>query len=286
MRIAVVTGASSGLGREYVLRIARTEKGIDEIWAVARRADRLEALAAECPVPVRPVPLDLTKDDAPDALASAIREAGAQVGILINAAGFAKIGDTREIGRGMTDRMIRLNVQAAVDVTLACLPFMKKGDRILEICSTAGFQPFQYLNVYAASKAFLYRFSRALRTELLKDGIRVTAVCPYWIKDTEFIAGAEKREGTAPAVSGEREGSAPAERGTAFTDPAAQGKATEIRHYPLSSKAASVAAVSLWMSRMNLPVSTPGIMCSIHRVVAKIVPHELMMGMWALLRRI
>ena len=77
-------------------------------------------------------------------------------------------------------------------MTQISLPFMKRGARILQICSTAAFQPFQYLSVYAATKAFLYRYSRALRVELYGTGIRVTAVCPYWIKDTEFIGRAKK----------------------------------------------------------------------------------------------
>ena len=134
---------------------------------------------------------------------------------------------------------------------------MREGARIMEVCSTAGFQPFQYLNVYAASKAFLYRFSRALRVELFSRKIKVTAVCPYWIRDTEFISVAEK-----------------------------EGIQNKIRHYPLSSKVHSVAVHSLMDSRLGLPVSTPGIVCTIHRVVAKVIPSELMMGIWAVLRRL
>jgi short-subunit dehydrogenase len=111
--------------------------------------------------------------------------------------------------------------------------------------------------VYAASKAFLYRFSRALRVELFSRKIKVTAVCPYWIRDTEFISVAEK-----------------------------EGIQSKIRHYPLSSKVHSVAVHSLMDSRLGLPVSTPGIVCTIHRVVAKVIPSELMMGIWAVLRRL
>ena len=120
----------------------------------------------------------------------------------------------------------------------------------MEICSTSGFQPFQYLNVYAASKAFLYRFSRK---------IKVTAVCPYWIRDTEFIPVAEN-------------------------DHTANKK--KIRHYPLSSGVHSVAVHSLMDSRLGLAVSTPGIVCTAHRIAAKVIPAELMMGIWAILRRV
>ena len=237
-KIAIITGASSGLGEEYIRQI-QTEP-IDEIWAIARRKERLDEIAERSKhregaerskhregaerserredaerserredagrseyregeegfpgVPVRAVPMDLTRQESMEELERMLREEQPQVTLLINAAGFGKIGSYDEIPRTEIDRMIDLNCRAAVDVTLITIPFMQKGSRILEICSTAAFQPFQYLNVYAASKSFLYRFSRALRLELRDRGISVTAVCPYWIKDTEFIPGAKKSE--------------------------------------------------------------------------------------------
>ena len=258
MRIAVITGASSGLGRQYIKEINNQEKGIDEIWALARRKDRLLELQKVSAIPVRPYPIDLTDKTALSGFADELKTSGAEVVLLINAAGFGKIGNYASVSMEESDRMIELNCRAAVDMTYLCLPYMKKGGRIMQICSTAGFQPFQYLNVYAASKAFLYRFSRALRVELFSRGIKVTAVCPYWIKDTEFIPVAK--------------------------DTAGEGKA--IRHFPLASRVWSVAKVSLHDSRIGLPVSTPGIMCTLHRIAAKFVPSEAMMGIWALLRRV
>lgn len=258
MRIAVITGASSGLGRQFAAQIAKKEKNIDEIWVIARREERLLALRGLCALPVRPLALDLTLPSSIDAIEKMYQEENPEIGILINAAGFGKIGNYQNVGRKDCDRMIDLNCRAAVDLTAVSLPFMKKGDRILEICSTAAFQPFQFLNVYAASKAFLYRYSRALRVELFPAGIHVTAVCPYWIKDTDFISVAEETE----------------------TDK------RRIRHYPLATHAAPVAAVALHDSRIGLPVSVPGFMCIVHRIAAKFIPHELMMGLWALFRRI
>lgn len=258
MRIAVITGASSGLGRQYIKEINKQEKDFDEIWALARRKDRLEELQNLSEIPVRPFPLDLTDKAAIRSFADALAASGHDVGLLINAAGFGKIGSYEAVSQEESDRMIELNCRAAVDMTYVCLPYMKAGARIMQICSTAGFQPFQCLNVYAASKAFLYRFSRALRVELFSRKIKVTAVCPYWIKDTEFIPVAK--------------------------DTAGEGKA--IRHFPLASRVWSVAAVSLHDSRLGLPVSTPGIMCTLHRIAAKFIPSEAMMGMWALLRRV
>ena len=258
MRIAVVTGASSGLGREYITEINRQERDVDEIWAIARRRERLEELQASSRIPIRALPLDLTEKTSIAAFQKQLEEMRPVVALLINSAGFGKIGDYQAVGMEESDRMIELNCRAAVDMTYACLPYMERGSRIMEICSTAGFQPFQHLNVYAATKAFLYRFSRALRVELFGRRIRVTAVCPYWIRDTEFIATAKMTSGNGSSV----------------------------RHFPLWSKVSSVAAMSLRDSRLGLAVSTPGIMCTAHRIAAKFIPSELMMGIWALLRRI
>lgn len=259
MKIAVITGASSGLGKEYVKELGRKDAGIDEIWAIARRKDRLAELGGLSRIPVRALSFDLTQKSSIDALAERLAEEKPDIRILINAAGFGKIGSSVSIGREETDRMIDLNCRAAVDMTYICIPYMSEGSRIMEICSTSGFQPFQYLNVYAASKAFLYRFSRALRVELFSRKIKVTAVCPYWIRDTEFIPAAENSGG---------------------------GQEKMIRHYPLSSSVHSVAVHSLMDSKLGLAVSTPGIVCTVHRIAAKVIPAELMMGIWAVLRRV
>ena len=255
MRIALITGASSGLGREFVLQLCR--ESLDEIWAVARRKDRLLELSRLASIPVRPLSLDLTSPESMDELEQLLAKEKPQIHIFINAAGFGKIGNYREVTRQDADRMIDLNCRAAVDVTLLALPYMHRGDRILEICSTSAFQPFPYLNVYSSSKAFLYRFSRALRIELMSRRIKVTAVCPYWIKNTEFIPKAKETAGS-----------------------------NAIRHFPLASKKETVVRLALSDSRLGLPVSTPGPVSFFHRIAAKFIPSEIMMGIWALLRRI
>lgn len=262
MKTAVVTGASSGLGWEYARQIAMSEKDIEEIWAVARRKERLEELRGSIgfinqKIRVCVLALDLTREDDLDRLEEKIRKENPDIRLLINAAGFGKAGNYIEIGRKESAEMIDLNCRAAVEMTQMCLPYMNEGSRILQICSTAAFQPFPYLNVYAASKAFLYRYSRALRIELLGRGIRVTAVCPYWIKDTEFISVAKETD-----------------------------RKKAIRHFPLASTRHSVVRHSLFDSRIGLPVSTPGPVCMVHRIAAKFIPSELMMGIWALIRRI
>lgn len=253
--IAIITGASSGLGEEFIKQLQGEE--LDEIWAVARREERLNEIAGRSEIHVRPIPIDLTKEESIADLEKMLSHERPHVSLLINAAGFGKIGSYDKIDRAETDRMIDLNCRAAVDVTLITIPFMKEKDRILEICSTSAFQPFQHLNVYAASKAFLYRFSRALRIELRPKKINVTAVCPYWIKDTEFIPTAqETRDSKA------------------------------IRGFPFSSRKQSVARLALNDSRLGLPVSTPGIMCTLHRIAAKFIPSFIMCWIWEGIRRL
>ena len=255
MKIAVITGASSGLGREFVRQLSLLDKQLDEIWVIARRRDRLEALRTHCRVALRVLPLDLTAPGAVDTLEAELKAADPAVSILINAAGFGRMGDWQAVSRRQSAAMIQLNCQAAVEVTQVCLPFMHHGSRILEICSTSAFQPLPYLNVYAASKAFLYRYSRALGWELRPRGITVTAVCPYWIRDTEFI-------------------------------PAAVQSGQAVRHFPLASTARRVAFQALYDSRHGKAVSTSGPVCTIHRLAGKCLPSDALMGLWEGLRRL
>lgn len=280
-KTAIITGASSGLGEEFIKQINSNKKernNIDEIWAVARRKERLDALKEISAIPVRPVSMDLTEEENIQRLEDMLTEEKPDLRLLINAAGFGKIGRYDEIPRRQADRMIDLNCRAAVDVTQICLPYMGRGARIMEICSTAGFQPFPYLSVYAASKAFLYRYSRALRQELFGRGIKVTAVCPYWVKDTEFIPVARdtdndgKNEKT-DAVQG---------TGKAAAGPAAGSR--HIKGFPLASRKKNVVRWALHDSRLGLPVSTPGPVCLVHRIAAKFIPSEAMMGIWQAIR--
>jgi len=207
MRIAIITGASSGLGREYALRADR-EHAYSEIWVIARRTDRLEELADECETPVRPISLDLSKPQSTRILSKllgGVEEPVFEVGLLVNAAGFGKFGTYRDITQDETDAMIDLNCRALADITQAVLPYMDRGARIMQIASCAAFQPLPGLNLYAATKAFVLSYTRALRFELRGRDIRATAVCPYWIK-TEFVKvarHAERHDSEAPVASAE-----------------------------------------------------------------------------------
>lgn len=253
--IALITGASSGLGREFARLLAR--EAVDELWLVARRGERLRELSAELAVPCRIFVLDLTQEASLEELSAALSAEPPVVRYLVNAAGFGRIGMAADIGAATTGRMIALNCRAAAELTERALPYMERGSRVLEIASCAAFQPIPYLAAYAATKAFLLRYSRALAAEVAARGITVTAICPYWIRDTEFIHEAKKTD----------------RRGL-------------FRGFPLATDQKTVARRSLWAAEHGFTVFTPDLVSTLHRVVTSILPHRLMIALSNLWRHL
>ena len=191
MRIAVVTGASSGMGREFVLQLSRTEK-LDEIWVIARRLERLEALQKEVEnVKIRPISLDLTENTSLESYKALLEAECPDVAILVNASGYGRFGSFEDVPLDVHTNMIDLNVKAYVAMTHVTLPFMRAGGEIYQLDSLSSFQPLPYIGVYGATKSFVLSFSRAINVELKKRGIRVLAVCPGWVQ-TEFFDRAAK----------------------------------------------------------------------------------------------
>lgn len=194
MKIAVVTGASSGMGREFVRQISSFYRSLDEIWVIARRRERLEELRGESRVPLRIFEGNLIKKQVYRELSCALEEEQPDIRMLVNAAGFGKSGSVEKIAseelRAQTD-MVDLNCRALTRMTLFCLPYMSRGSRIVNLASAAAFCPQPGFAVYAATKSYVLSFSRALGAELRRRGIYVTAVCPGPV-DTEFfnISGA------------------------------------------------------------------------------------------------
>jgi len=185
MRIAIITGASSGMGREFVKQIDAAES-FDEIWVIARRKERLEELAKECKNKIRPVPLDLMNSASFDEYEALLKAEEPDVAVLVNGSGCGRFGAFTDIDLKTQLDMIDLNDKALVAITYLTLPYMKEGGRIYQIDSLSSFQPVPYIGVYGATKAFVLSFSRALNVELKKRGIKVMAICPGWVR-TEFF---------------------------------------------------------------------------------------------------
>ena len=193
MNIAIVTGASSGMGKEFVLQLPGAV-AVDEIWAIARRGGELEKLRGVSAVPVRPIVLDLCREESFATYAALLEAQKPNVRLLVNAAGFGKFGTYSRIDTEDECRMIDLNCKALLMMTRLTVPYMAPGSHILELDSLSAFQPVPYITTYAATKAFVLSYSRAMNRELRDRGIRVMAMNPGWVK-TEFFDHAFQTNG-------------------------------------------------------------------------------------------
>lgn len=245
-RLAIITGASSGLGMAYAKAIDQAPEKfeVDEIWLVARRKDRLEDLASLLHLPVQIIPLDLTRSESIEVLKNKLLKGEVDsVSLLLNCAGFGAFGSSEKVGYQKEGRMIDLNDRAAAQLTNIVIPYLHPGARIGEVCSVAGLQPIPFFNAYAASKAFLYSYSRALRVELLRKKVSVTAICPYWVRDTGFI-------------------------GTAMDEKA--------HHLLFTSTTKQVVSRSLSSVYRRHAMSTPGFIPTLDRIFCGLIPDNLL----------
>ena len=192
---AVITGASSGMGREFVKQVSKKEK-FDEIWVIARRKEALESLKKEVKAKIRPITLDLQNPESFETYKKLLAEEKPEVALLANIAGYGKFGKYDEISLDDCLGMIDLNCKALVAMSQLTIPYMKRGSKILQLDSLSAFQPVPYLNVYGSSKSFVLSYSRALNRELKTKGIRVMSVNPGWVK-TEFFDHATKSSNDA-----------------------------------------------------------------------------------------
>ena len=198
----LVTGASSGIGADIARELAQRGHGVT---LVARRADRLEELAdelrAEHGIRAEALSCDLTEAGTRDALLARIGELGLTVEVLVNNAGFGSAGAFTELDGESEVRMVRTNVEAVVALSSAVAPGMVERGRgaILNVASSAAFQPIPRQATYAATKAFVLSFSEALNAELGEHGITVTALCPGPVR-TEFVevAGLDEAADSSP----------------------------------------------------------------------------------------
>lgn len=194
--VALITGASSGLGMEYAKLFAAHQK---DLVLVARRKDRLDSLAKEISaargVKVEVIAADLADPTTPGRIAEEVKRRGLEIEYLVNNAGFGTTGPFAESEPAKELEMVQVNIAALVELTRAFLPPMiRRGHgRVLNIGSTAGFQPGPFMAVYYASKAFVNSFTEALSYELKGTGVTATVSCPG-ATATEFgaVAGNDK----------------------------------------------------------------------------------------------
>jgi len=189
MKIAVITGASAGIGREFVYAIDKKFE-LDEIWVIARREERLQEVAEKCRNKVRPLVLDLLDTASIAAYQELLKKEQPQVQVLVNAAGFGVFGAFDKVDLEKQLLSVRLNSEVLTALCHVTIPFMKAGDHIINVGSNSAWQPVPLMAIYGASKSFVLNFSRALNREMRPRGISVMCVCPGWVR-TEFQAKAK-----------------------------------------------------------------------------------------------
>lgn len=183
-RIAIITGASGGLGKEFIKLMLG--EAVDEIWAIARNHEKLIALKNEMGDKIIPISKDLSMLNEVTSIGLILEKERPDIAYLINNAGIARMGSDQEFDAEEISATISINCTALAILCNICIPYMQQGSRILNISSASSFQPLPYLNLYASTKAFERSYSRALNAELKGTGITATAVCPSWV-DTDLL---------------------------------------------------------------------------------------------------
>jgi short-subunit dehydrogenase len=254
-RIAIITGASSGMGRRFAETCYEFGQ-LDEIWAVARRAGRLEELSRTAPFPLRAFPMDLTDPASLAEIGRLLEEEKPDIRLLVNASGFGKFEATADTPLEENLNMVDLNCKALMALCQMSLPYMREGARIINLASVAAFQPIPYINVYGASKAFVLSYSRALNREVRSRGIRVMAACPFWTR-TEFFDRAVDKN-----------------------------KEPVVKKYAAMYDPKDIVARAWRDVRRGKDVSMYGFVARSQKALVKLLPHSLVMSIWMLQQKL
>lgn len=246
--IAVVTGASSGIGKEFVLKL-NTYDNFDEVWVIARNLSKLEELKELISFPIKAISLDLSDMQSINEYRALLEEEKPNVKLLINCSGFGKFDKTTNYPIEENLNMVDLNCKALMAMCLNSLPFMSEGSKIINIASVAAFQPIPYINVYAATKAFVLYFSRALNQELLSKKIHVMAVCPFWTK-------------------------------TAFFDRAIKTEEPVVKKYIAMYEPKDIVKRAFRDLKRGKDVSKYGFKARVQAGLCKVIPHSIVMKVW------
>ena len=250
-KVIIVTGASSGMGKEFIIQILKKEPNIDEIWAIARSEDRLKKIKEETSSKIVPISLDLSKENDLLKYNERLEKEKPNVIILANCAGFGTFDHSENIDTSIKLNMIDLNVKAPVALIDYTLPYMESNSKIMNIASCAGFQPIPYINDYAATKSFLLSYSRALNKELKYKNIHVLAVTPFWTK-TEF-----------------------------FNRAIDDKKKKVVINYNAMYEAKDVIAKAIKdLYNPNKDISCYGFVNNFQKILTKLLPHKIVMKVW------
>ena len=248
--IAIVTGASSGIGKEYFLSLL--DKSLDEIWVIARNKEKLEELRSFTDIPLQVFPLDLSVSESVKTIERALLQDEVSVSYLICASGFGRFCAVNDDDTAVLENMVDLNCKSIVSMTKTVAPFMAKGGVMILIASVAAMQPIPYIATYGASKAFVLSYGRAFNKELRKKyGARCICVCPFWTK-------------------------------TAFFDRAVtQNDNTVVKKYAVMYEPKQIVKQT-WkdLKNKNKDVSIFGFYAKGQSLLVKLLPHSLVMKIW------
>ena len=187
MSTAVITGASSGIGRAIALKL-RDIAGIRKFWLIARNEERLReperelGEGCECKI----ISADLAAEEGIELYRTALTEEKPEISFLVNAAGLGTFGAFDTLSEKTVRTMIDVNITATVLITHMSVPYIKRGGRIIELGSGSCFTPLPHFNIYSSSKVFVLHYTKSLNYELRPYGIRATCFCPGWV-ETPFL---------------------------------------------------------------------------------------------------
>lgn len=243
-KIAIITGATGGLGVEFVKLLCKED--IDEIWAVARNAERLDNLKVKLGSKIVPISVDLSHTDSFNFIKKMLEERQPHVQYLINNAGAGKMDASINFSSQYMDTAITTHCTAVAVLCNVVIAYMNSGSRIINMASLSAFQPVPYINIYAASKAFVRSYSRALNVELKGTGITVTVSCPGWIQ----------------------------------TDLLEKNRNGHTVHFPGMAMPDAVAAKTLADAKKGRDSTVYGAYAKCMHLIAKLLPHRMVMRSW------
>lgn len=249
MKYALITGASSGMGKEFAVQCAESGE-YDRIIAVARRAERLNELVCKFGEMIVPVTLDLECEESFDVIRDKLEKENISLSLVVCAAGLGKYGSFAGISEQNCEKMVNVNLLGVMRTVRATVDHIHDGGRIILLGSQSSFQPLPYFNIYASTKAFIVHFGRALNIELKPRGIKVTTVCPGYV-ETEFFAVAAQSE-----------------------------QPDACTNFKPMYKPRDVVKRALKDSKKGKDMSVFGAYTKSMRLISKLLPHKLVMAVW------